>query len=562
MPELTYLTDVLIILSAAIVFVLVMQRLRASPVIGYLAAGIVIGPHAGALIKEAEVIHSIAEFGVVFLLFSIGLELPFRRLLSMRWYIFGLGLAQVFVTSLVLGGIAYLLGIPLAASLAIGGALALSSTATVLQLLIERGDISARFGRITVAVLIFQDLAVVPLLVLIPLLAGETHNILSALAIAGAKGAITLVVILLLGRIVVRPFFHIIAKTRNAEVFTATTLLIVLGISLATAQAGMSMALGAFLAGLLMAETQYRHHVEADIKPFRGLFLGLFFMTVGMMIDIGFVQERLLSVVGLTIMLILGKAFILSILARIFGISTAVSGRVGLLLAQGSEFGFVLFGLAVHQKVVSEDVGQMLLAVIALSMMTTPLLFWLGKQWESKLKQQGTMDIDRMQHETDDLSRHVIIAGFGRVGRIIAKILSLYHIPYVVLDNDAGLITRVHDHDFPVYYGDARRIEVLKALGLDRAYAVIVALDAPEDAEHLVEHLHEHNSELEILVRGYDRAHQKRLESYGATVVVPEVIEPSLTLGAAVLRRMGHPSDEIERMLGKCREDNYALLDD
>ena len=354
MPDHGPLNDVLIVLAAAIGCVALFQRLKITPVLGYLTAGIAIGPHALGLIHDPEGTELLAEFGVIFLLFTIGLDLPLHRLVAMRRFIFGLGLAQVALTSLAIGAIAYAAGLGGGAALVLGGALALSSTATVLQLLVERREVADRHGRLAVAVLLFQDLAVVPLLALLPILAGGSRNILEALGLAGLKAAIAIAVIVVAGRLLLRPIYRVIAETRNPEIFAATNLFLVLFTGWATAQAGMSMALGAFLAGLLLADTEYRHQIEADIQPFRGLFLGLFFITVGMGIDLGRIAGNAPLVFGLALGLLALKAGILFGLLRAFGQNNRMSARVALLLAQGGEFAFVILGLAMQLDVVRD----------------------------------------------------------------------------------------------------------------------------------------------------------------------------------------------------------------
>ncbi|MDZ7711679.1 MAG: monovalent cation:proton antiporter-2 (CPA2) family protein [Rhodovibrio sp.] len=335
MPEHGHLNDVLVILLAAILCVALFQRLRITPVLGYLTAGIVIGPYAAGLIHDPEGTELLAEFGVIFLLFTIGLDLPLRRLIEMRHLIFGLGLAQVGLTSVAIAGVAMASGLSVETALILGGALALSSTATVLQLLIERRELADRHGRLSVAVLLFQDLAVVPLLALLPILAGGSTNIVGALGLAAVKAAIAIGLILLIGRLFLRPVYRVIAETRNPEIFAATNLLIVLATGYATAQAGMSMALGAFLAGLLLADTEYRHQIEADIQPFRGLFLGLFFITVGMSIDLGRIIDNLFPLLAMAVALLAGKAAILYALLRAFKQGHRMAARVALIAGAG-----------------------------------------------------------------------------------------------------------------------------------------------------------------------------------------------------------------------------------
>lgn len=557
MPQLDHLHDVLVILVAAIVTVPLVQRLHISPVLGYLIAGIAVGPHALGLIHDLEGTEILAEFGVIFLLFAIGLDLPLRRLIALRRYIFGLGLSQVALTSLVIGLIGYAAGLPAEAALVVGGALALSSTATVLQLLVERREIAERHGRIAVAILLFQDLAVVPLLALLPILAGGSRDIVSALALAGLKAALAIGLILLIGRLLLRPVYAIIAETRNPEIFAATNLFLVLFTGWATAQAGMSMALGAFLAGLLLADSEYRHQVEADIQPFRGLFLGLFFMTVGMGIDLGRVVEHAGPVFGLAAALLAGKALLLFAILRIAGQGGLLAGRVGLLLSQGGEFAFVVFGLAMQLGVLDDDSAQTLLAVVAVTMATAPVFAVLGKRLAARRTQaEGTPEA--LAAATGDIRDHVLVAGFGRVGWTVCRLLAHSEVPYLALDVDMERVRRGREQNMPVYFGDASRIEVLRAAGLARARAAVITLDHPRLAEQAVAALRRHDPDLAVVSRARDDAHRRRLEDMGASAVVSEALEASLQLGARVLRLTGAESDDVERSLEEFRRDEAS----
>jgi CPA2 family monovalent cation:H+ antiporter-2 len=561
MPDHGPINDVLVILAAAIVCVAVFQRLKVTPVLGYLVAGIAIGPYAAGLIHDTEGTELLAEFGVIFLLFTIGLDLPLQRLIALRHYIFGLGLLQVAITSAVIGGIAYGVGLSAPEALVLGGALALSSTATVLQLLVERREVAERHGRLSVAVLLFQDLAVVPLLALLPILAGGSTNIVAALGLAGVKALAAVGIILVVGRLVLRPIYRVIAETRNAEIFAATNLLLVLFTGWATAQAGMSMALGAFLAGLLLADTEYRHQIEADIQPFRGLFLGLFFITVGMHIDLGRIVQDWALILGLALALLGGKAAILFALVRVFGQDNRMSMRVALLLAQGGEFAFVILGLGMQLGVVGGSVGQTLLAVVALSMASTPLFAWAGARFFAAKVEPETSE-DALAQATGELENHILVAGFGRVGWTICKVLERNGVPFVALDVDMERVKRGRADGLPVYFGDASRIEVLRAAGLERAQAAVITLDQPGLAERAVAVLRGHASRFPIVARARDGEHRRRLENAGASAVVSEAVEASLQLGAEVLRLSGTSSaEELDEMLEHFRRDDYALLD-
>ena len=468
MDEPQFLRDAIILLLAAVVAVPLVQRLKVSPVLGYLIAGVIIGPSVLALIDDPEGVRTLAEFGVVFLLFAVGLELSLERLRVMRRYVFGLGLAQVAVTAAVIGVIAWIAGLRPDAAIVVGAGLAFSSTAIVVQMLAERSAITARFGRIAIAVLLFQDLAVVPMLALIPLLGGGEATLGGALALAAVKAAAALAVILLLGPLLLRPVFRAVAFVRNPEMFAAVTLLVVLGTAWVTGLVGLSLPLGAFLAGLMLAESEFRHQVEAEIQPFRGLLLGLFFMTVGMLVDLSLLAEFAWLALGLLLALLLGKAVILALLCRLFGFGSGLILNVGMLLAQGGEFAFVLFTLAMAAGILAPQVGQLLLLVVALSMALTPGLAALGRLVERRAA-GGQADIGAIETETGDLRNHVVIAGFGRVGRTVARLLGEAQIQYVALDLSVTTVAQARAGGLPVFYGDGARAEVLKACGTPRA---------------------------------------------------------------------------------------------
>ncbi len=547
------LQAVLILLLAAIIAVPLALRLRASPMLGYLAAGLLVGPFGLGLIQTTDVALQLSEFGVVFLLFTIGLDMPLQRLRAMWRYIFGLGLAQVAVTALVVGGVAYALGARPPVALVIGGALAFSSTATVLQLLAERGELAGRTGRIALAILLFQDLSVVPLLALLPLLRGSTGGIAAALGLALGNGILALLLIVALGRLVLRPLYRLIAGTRRNETLAATNLLVVLGTGWATAAVGLPMALGAFLAGLLLAETEYRHQVEADIQPFRGLFLGLFFITNGMVIDTPFLAHHLPAIAALSLLLLLLKPLVIIGLARLWRVRTATSVRVGMLLSQCGEFAFVVFAIALQLGIIGHDVGEVLIATVAITMATTPAMAALGRRWADRLRPRKAAEGERLREEAEDLSDHVVIAGFGRIGQIVAQLLAAQRISYVAIDQSVRLVEAGRKEDRPVYFGDASRPELLAAAGIERARSAVITLDQPEAAERIVTLLHQAHPDLYIIARSRDAAHARRLEQAGADAVILEALEPGLQMGAAALRQVGAAAAEIERALEDLR---------
>jgi len=556
------LYDVLIFLVAAVLVVPAFQRLRTSPVLGYLAAGMVIGPHGLAVIRDSESAHTLAEFGVVFLLFMIGLELSVERLRSLGRYVFGLGALQVTVTGFLIGGVAWALGASGEAAIIIGGGLALSSTAFALQLLIERGERAASFGMISFAVLLFQDLAIVPLLMLVTLLGEGEGSFITAMGFAVVKAAVVLILVVGVGRLILRPVYRIIAETRSSELFVVTTLLVVLGTGWLVSLVGISMVLGAFLAGLLLSETEYRHQVEADIRPFRGILLGLFFITVGMSIDITLIQSELAQIALIVVGLMAGKSIVTAALCRGFGLPLGVSVRVGLLLSQGGEFGFILFLTAGAMGLLTPETTQILLASVTLTMVATPVMAYLGSRFSSFMARREEVSVAGVGELTEDLHDHVLIAGFGRVGQAVAKILSAGGIPYVALDLDAARVAACRAKGIPVFFGDSSQIEILSSAGASRARGAVVTIDQPATADRIVASLHQFSPELPIFVRARDMLHGRRLEMAGATQAVPETTEASLQLGAIAMTSMGVSSDDVMGIMQELRNDNYAHLGD
>ncbi|KAM3391609.1 hypothetical protein ACQJBY_012978 [Aegilops geniculata] len=520
------LFDVLYLLLASVVFVPLFQKIPGgSPVLGYLAAGVLIGPYGLSIIRNVHGTKAIAEFGVVFLLFNIGLELSVERLSSMKKYVFGLGSAQVLVTTAVVGLAAHrFAALPGPAAIVVGSGLALSSTAVVLQVLQERGESTSRHGRATFSVLLFQDLAVVVLLILIPLISPNSSKggvgfqaILEAMGMAAVKAIAAITAIIAGGRLFLRPIYRQIAENRNAEIFSANTLLVIFGTSLLTARAGLSMALGAFLAGLLLAETEFSLQVESDIAPYRGLLLGLFFMTVGMSIDPKLFLSNFPAVSLILGLLIIGKTLLVTFIGRVFGVSTIAAIRVGLLLAPGGEFAFVAFGEAVNQGLLSPQLSSLLFLVVGLSMAMTPYLAAGGQFLASKFEQHDVRSLLPVESETDDLQGHIIILGFGRVGQIIAQLLSERLIPFVALDVRSDRVAVGRALDLPVYFGDAGSREVLHKVGAERACAAAITLDTPGANYRAVWALSKYFPNVKTFVRAHDVDHGVNLEKAGAS---------------------------------------------
>ncbi|MDH3872239.1 MAG: monovalent cation:proton antiporter-2 (CPA2) family protein, partial [Gammaproteobacteria bacterium] len=533
MQETNYLIDVLALLGAAVVAVPLFQRLGLGSVLGYLVAGVLVGPWGLGIIDQVDEIRHLAEFGVVFLLFIIGIELKPARLWIMRRLVFGLGSAQVVLTGLVLAGFALWFGIPGQTAVVVGFGLALSSTAFGLQILSERGQLGSVTGRTSFSVLLLQDLAIVPLLALVSLL-GQDASLVEGVEYAVLEAVLIIVVVILAGRFLLTPLLQLVAGSRTAEVFTATAILTVLGTAWLMSVAGLSMALGAFLAGLMLADSHYRHQVVADIQPFRGLLLGLFFMSVGMSIDFGLFDDRGLLIAGLVVGLLLIKALLLWGLCRVMGVGAVEATRTALLLSQSGEFGFVLFGLALVNGVMTADLFHLLMPVIALTMVTTPLMANLGERLERYMtRKPGSHDVSTAGVDAEQ--PYVIVAGFGRVGRRIARILEAAGIPYFGMESNPDRVAQGRADGYAVFYGDASRVDVLQAAGVGRARVLVSTLDKTLPAARLVNVLRQHYPDTPIYTRGHDSSHCRELSKAGATLAISETLEASLQLGAAVL---------------------------
>jgi CPA2 family monovalent cation:H+ antiporter-2 len=547
-----YLNDVLFFLLAAVIVVVIFQRLRLSPVLGYFIAGITIGPFGIGFIDDFEDTRALADFGVLFLLFTMGLELPFQRLRVLARYVFGLGFGQVAITTVAITWIASLCGLTWQSALLVGVILSLSPTAIVLQILAERNELTARFGRVAFAVLLAQDLAVVIVLVILSVArSGSETSLLSSVVLAVVKAAFVLGAIVLSGRVILRPIYRHVAITNNPELFMATTLLVVLGTSIATAAAGLSMALGAFIAGLLLAESEYRHQVEGDIEPFRGLLLGLFFMTVGMSIDVGTIIYNVNMIMGLLSGMVVVKIIILFILSRFFGMHTVKALRVSFLLSTGGEFAFVLLAPSTSPGLLDDNLRDILYATVALSMALTPFLDAFIRRLRGN---QFTKADEIDQHETEDFKGHIIIGGFGRVGQVVAALMQQQHIPHVALDLKMSRVAAGRSGGYQVFFGDIRRPEVVRALGADRARVCVITLDHPPSSIRAVTALRRAFPNLQICARVRDAEHGLKLKELGVSIIPPEIIEPSIQLGTLVLQSLNLNQDEVSQVVDVFRK--------
>lgn len=555
----------LALLVSAVVFVPLAVRLKIGSILGYLGAGALIGPWGLGLIEDVESVRHLAEFGVVFLLFIIGIEMKPSRLWLMRRQVFGLGGLQVALTGGCLAAVLLFVpflkdSLPISQAILVGLGLSLSSTAMGLQILAERRELSAAHGRTAFAVLLLQDLMVPMLLAAVPLLATSVDEVGSDLVIAAAEAFGMIAAALVLGRLMLRRVLRVVALARSAEIFTAVALLIVLGMAWVSEHAGLSQALGAFLAGLLLADSEYRHQIEGDIQPFRGLLLGLFFIGVGMSIDLSLLKTDWLAIMLCVLGLVSIKAILLVPLSRLFGQSWRDSCKAAVLLSQGGEFAFVLFGIAAAQGVIPYSVSSLLLLSVSLSMACTPLLVILTDLGLKRFfPQTAPSHTDAPPRPRGDQA-HVIIAGFGRVGRTIATVLRAAGKPYLAFDQDLERVVHARSAGFEVFYGDASRPEVLRAGHAEHAALLVVTLDDPSATTRLIARIHQQFPDLPIHARARDLTHSLALQNSGAAHTVPETLEASLVLADSVLSRLGVSAGDIGTVVSSLRDDGYATL--
>ncbi|MBU6486351.1 MAG: cation:proton antiporter [Burkholderiales bacterium] len=558
----------LFLLLASVVGVVLFRSLNLPPMLGYLTVGIVVGPHALGLAPDSERAQNLAEFGVVFLMFSIGLEFSLAKLRAMRSLVFGLGLLQVIGTV----GVSVLVGLLLErwmhvtwqGSIALGGALAMSSTAIVSKMLAERLEIETEHGRNIFGVLLFQDLAVVPLLIVIAALGGDSHDLARTLGIAALKIVVALSLLLYVGQRFMTRWFNVVARRRSQELFVLNLLLVTLGAAFITDKFGLSLALGAFIAGMLIAETPYRHQVEEDIKPFRDVLLGLFFVTTGMLLDPRVLIAHPLLVLAFLIGPTLLKIVMITGLARLFGATPGVAMRTGLGLAQAGEFGFVLLNLILDKRLVDAELLQAILAAMLLSMLAAPFLIQNADRIVLRLSStewmQQSLLMTRIATQSLRQNAHVIICGYGRAGQNLARMLEHEGLPYVALDLDPDRVTAAAAAGESVVFGDAARRESLVSAGIHRAAAVAITYANTPSALRVLHHVHELEPALPVIVRTVDDADLEKLLAAGATEVIPEIVEGSLMLASHTLVLMGVPMRRVVRRAEELRDARYSLL--
>ena len=565
--QVPFLREVILFLALTGILIPLLQRFRISQVLGFLVTGAVFGPFGLGLFVDTspwlshvtfprlEGARILADFGVVFLLFLVGLELSAERLWAMRRWVFGAGSAQVLVSAVCIGLLAGAFGNTWQSSVVLGLVLSLSSTAIVVQLLTERRALASAVGRASFAVLLFQDLAVVPLLVLIGIL-GQTQDghFLWLIAVALAKAVAAIGVIVLLGRGILRPLFHRVSVTRQPETFMAMTLLSVLGIAALTWLAGLSMALGAFLAGLLLAETEYRHEIQVTIEPFKGLLMGMFFMGVGMGVDARtLLHDPLwipLSVMGLFAV----KGLVMIPLFRQFGLSWGQALESSALLGQGGEFAFIVIGIAVIQQVLPNETGQFVMLVVGFSMLVSPAVARIGRDLGQWVDRRGADSVIVAPLDVPELDGHIVVAGFGRVGQLLGQLFDAQKISYLALEHDVKTAAELHRRGFPVFFGDASRPDLLRQVRVDRARAVVITMDHYSAALNAVGAIRRDYPEVRIFARARDERHAQLLIQAGANEVIPETLESSLQLAAFVLEEIGMPEAASAELIQRERE--------
>lgn len=563
MHDISYLNDIITLLVASIVVVVIFRQIGLSPALGYLIAGAIIGPFGMQYVQSTQSTKSIAELGIVFMLFAIGLELTFARLSTIRKYVFGFGTLQIVLTSSVITYICYyFFKIPIEGAIIISCALAMSSTAIVMQVIAENGEQSTRVGRLSFSILLMQDLAVIPILVLLPLLSKANLNVFNALGGALFNAIIALLIIFPVGSLLLKPFFRIIAHTQNEVLFLSFTLLIVLGSALLCHKLGLSFALGAFIAGLMVAETEYRYRVEEEILSLKSLLMGLFFMTIGMSFDTNLLLEALLQIIEITFGLIALKAFIIIILCRIFRFPLAPAIHTGLLLSQGGEFSFVVLLVAVQEKLIDDQLSQILMTAITFSMALTPLLANIGRKIKGQIYIKEILRDNKLKREIGDISKHVIIIGFSKVSRIIVYILRKRKINYLILENNHRVVRIEKNNGFNIYYGDPMNIEILNYIGTPKAESVIIGLDDEIACIKITRFIHQNFPTVAVITKSETFNNADRFKKVGASYVVSKNLETGLQLSQAALASSGLKTTEINDIINSFRDINNEALKD
>lgn len=559
------LETILCVFSAALVVSVVFRRLKLSVVLGYLLVGALVGPHAFGLVPDSEYVNNLAEFGIVFLMFTVGLEFSLPKLLALKKAVFGIGGLQVLLCVAVTTFIAMALGTPKLAALVVGSIVAMSSTALVIKQLNDQFELQTPQGLNAVGILLFQDLAVIPLIILIAGLAQGPNNVAEIMLWALGKGVIAILLIFFVGRWLLRPFLHFIAKSRSIELFTMTVLLVTLAAAWITGILGLSYALGAFLAGIMLAETEFRHQIEVEIRPFRDVLLALFFITIGMLTNVHIWHEAWASILLLLSALIFGKMILIALISRMVGDTNSTAIRTGIILAQGGEFGFAILTLALSYHVITVKYGQVILAALLLSIAIAPLLIYFNKKIAAfLLPKKPTYTNDETQqnviHHAQQLKDHVIICGYGRVGQHIARLLDRVQMPYVGVDFDSELIQHASLAGEPVIYGDAAHPEILRTVGIKQAKVLVISLSDHRATIKILSMVRQRYPKLPVLVRCRDKTELKQIKAIGATHIIAEIFEASLTLSHHLMEILNLPAEKTAELIQEVRNSDYELL--
>ncbi|MDI2591188.1 monovalent cation:proton antiporter-2 (CPA2) family protein [Pseudomonas sp. N3-W] len=555
--------NLLIILASSLVVIALFRRLRLPPVLGYLCAGLMVGPTALNWVNDSEELPDLAELGVVFLLFSLGLEFSLSKMLALRQVVFGLGSLQVVASGALLGAVLLMFGMSASSALLLGAGLALSSTAIVSKELSSLGEIFSSHGQNAIGVLLFQDVVAVLLLTLVPVFAGTSDQAwFWALPLTLGKTVVLFVGLLLASRWLLPRLFHEVAASRSAELFVLLALVIVLLTAWLTHLLGLSPALGAFLAGMLLGESHYRHQIEADIRPFRDILLGLFFVSIGMLIDLQLFASHGLLILGLTLSLMLIKGCVVALLVKWRGSDGETAWRSGLALAQGGEFCFALMAQMQQHNLIPVELGRLLLAATFCSMLVTPLLLRAAPRFAARLHRKPNEEakLEQISALNAGLQEHVVICGYGRVGQSIGRFLSNARQPYIALDNDPVRVQEAATAETCVHYGDSRRGELLVAVGLERARLLVIAVDQTSIALQVLKEARRFNPNVPILVRTRDDSQWAELKAAGASEVVPELLESSLMLASRALSMLGLPAHQVRERVDQVRHDRYRML--
>jgi CPA2 family monovalent cation:H+ antiporter-2 len=558
------LTSVLLLLTSSVLAVALFRALRLPAMLAYFMLGILFGPFAFDLLPSTESGRHVAEFGIVFLMFSIGLEFSLPKLYAMRKTLFGLGGAQVIITLFTTILIGKMLGLSLTTAFLIGAALTMSSTAIVSKILMERIDLNSRHGRLSIGILLFQDLAVIPVLVLIPALGANSDNLIHILSLSALKSVVLLFLLFKFGKTIVNFWFGLVARQRSRELFVMNVLMVTLLLSAATKIAGLSYALGAFIAGMLISETRYRYQVESDIAPFRDILLGLFFISVGMLLDFHYMIDHFDLVMMLLVGFVLFKAIVVALLTKYFGFELGVGIRTGIILAQAGEFSFVILALGLEQNLIGGNNLQLVLSASLLSMVIAPFVIQYNGRIARKLVKSYTRNsshvVEGITNLGKDLKDHVIICGYGRSGQYLGRFLKEENIPFIALDIDPERVKEAAAAGEHVVYGDAGRRIVLEAAGASRAKAMIVSYADNRASMKVLHVVQEAHPDLPVIVRTFDDTHMDELRSAGATEVVPEVLEGSLMLASHALVLLGVPLNRVVKRIRSFREERYKIF--